>query len=91
MSIKSNLCPCMTIRYPVSIAINPGNIAKICNNLLVTGQIAKISASMQIGTVSIERNIPPRIPQDSGPIHNAWTGLGINIMMKKIGMRYFVE
>ena len=71
IKIKSNLCPCITIRYPVTIIIYPGNIAKIRSILLVTGQIAKISAITQIGTVSIERNIPPRIPHDSGPIHNA--------------------
>ena len=71
MNIKSNLCPCITIRWPVTIAINPGNIAKICSILLVTGQIARISAIMQIGTVNIERNNPPRIPHDSGPTHNA--------------------
>jgi len=61
----------MTIRYPVIIAINPGNTAKIRSIFLVAGQIAKKSASMQIGTVSIERKIPPIIPHDSGPTHNA--------------------
>ena len=60
----------MTIRYPVSIAITPGKTAKTWSHRLVLGQIANKNATMQSGTVSIERNVPAIIPHASGPMHN---------------------
>tara|TARA_B100000287_G_C20236379_1_gene624282 strand:+ start:402 stop:587 length:186 start_codon:yes stop_codon:yes gene_type:complete len=60
----------MTIRYPVSIAINPGNIAKPWSTVLVFGQNTKRKASKHIGIVIIERKVAPKIPHASGPIHS---------------------
>jgi len=60
----------MTIQYVVSIVISPGNIAKRRSDRLVFGQIAKISAIKQTGTVSIERKNPPKMPHDSEVVHN---------------------
>ena len=49
-------------------------------DFLVDGQIAKNKASIEIGTVIIERKKPPRIPHDSGPVHNACAGIGISMV-----------
>ncbi len=70
MNIKSILFACMTIQYIVSIVIIPGNIAKPRSDRLVFGQIAKINAIKQSGTVSIERKSPPKMPHDSEVVHN---------------------
>ncbi len=53
-------------------------------DFLVDGQIAKNKASIEIGTVIIERRKPPRIPHDSGPVHNACAGIGISMVANKI-------
>ena len=60
----------MTIKYPVNIAINPGNIARPWSNFLVFGQNTKRNAIRHIGIVIIERKVAPRIPHASGPMHN---------------------
>ena len=64
--------------------IPPGSAAMTERDFLVDGQIAKIKASIEIGTVIIERRKPPRIPHDSGPVHNACAGIGISMVANKI-------
>lgn len=81
----------MMMRYVVRAAIPPGSAAMAWRDFRVAGQMAKNRAIKEIGTVSIERRNPPRIPQDSDPLHNACAGVGMRRVANKIAPLILIQ